>query len=107
MASLIRANESTLQVLAILLDAPSQWHYGYGLSQQTGLKSGTLYPILMRLHDRGLLATKWEESPERGRPPRHLYKLTAEGARAGKEAMHAKPVRSGATLRPACEGRAK
>jgi DNA-binding PadR family transcriptional regulator len=46
--------------------------------------SGTLYPILMRLSDRGLLESKWQPSPE-GRPLRHLYRLTAEGARFARE----------------------
>ena len=47
-----------------------------------GLRSGSLYPILVRLCDRGLLEAKWEESPAAGRPPRHLYRLTAEWAGA-------------------------
>jgi len=42
------------------------------------LKSGSLYPILVRLADRGLLETSWE--PGAGsRPPRHLYRLTGDG----------------------------
>jgi PadR family transcriptional regulator, regulatory protein PadR len=42
------------------------------------LKSGSLYPILVRLADRGLLETSWE--PGLGsRPPRHLYRLTSTG----------------------------
>jgi PadR family transcriptional regulator, regulatory protein PadR len=42
------------------------------------LKSGSLYPILVRLADRGLLETSWE--PGLGsRPPRHLYRLTLTG----------------------------
>jgi DNA-binding PadR family transcriptional regulator len=58
---------------------PSRWRHGYELSRQTGLKSGTLYPILMRLSDRELLESRWRETPETGRPPRHLYRLTAAG----------------------------
>jgi PadR family transcriptional regulator, regulatory protein PadR len=45
----------TLSVLAALCDQPSQWQHGYALAKQTGLKSGTLYPILIRLADRGLV----------------------------------------------------
>ena len=45
----------TLSVLAALCDQPSQWQHGYALARQTGLKSGTLYPILIRLADRGLV----------------------------------------------------
>jgi PadR family transcriptional regulator, regulatory protein PadR len=44
-----------------------------------------VYPILMRLADRGLLETAWETDPPAGRPPRHLYRLTGPGrALAGR-----------------------
>jgi PadR family transcriptional regulator PadR len=66
-------------VLQALHESSTPWHYGYDLSGRTSLKSGTLYPILARLHDSGWLETKWEESSEPGRPPRHLYRLTAIG----------------------------
>jgi DNA-binding PadR family transcriptional regulator len=48
------------------------------------LKSGTLYPILIRLADQGLVEAIWEAEQPAGRPRRHLYRLTADGlARAG------------------------
>jgi PadR family transcriptional regulator PadR len=53
----------TLSVLAALCAEPSQWHHGYALATQTGLKSGTLYPILIRLSDRGLLEACWQDEP--------------------------------------------
>lgn len=74
-----RASEQTLRLLAHLMEQPKRWCHGYELSQQTGLKSGTLYPILMRLSDRQLLESRWQDTPETGRPPRHLYRLTATG----------------------------
>jgi PadR family transcriptional regulator PadR len=84
------SSPQTRQVLAALLQRPDRWRHGYDISQQTGLASGTLYPILGRLADRGLLATCWEEDPPEGRPRRHLYRLTADGAalaeRLGQEA---------------------
>jgi DNA-binding PadR family transcriptional regulator len=45
----------------------------------SGLKSGSLYPILVRLADKGFLEAKWESSVPAGRPPRHLYRLTGAG----------------------------
>jgi PadR family transcriptional regulator, regulatory protein PadR len=69
----------TLTVLAALLDGAADWHYGYPLSKQTGLAPGTLYPILARLVDSGLLETRWEENETPGRPARHLYRLTTDG----------------------------
>jgi DNA-binding PadR family transcriptional regulator len=80
----IRKSPQTLLVLAELLQAPHESRYGYDLSRNTGLKSGTLYPILMRLAEHRLLDTSWE-TPEPGRPPRHLYKLTADGLRYARE----------------------
>jgi DNA-binding PadR family transcriptional regulator len=70
----------TLLVLAALHEQPSQWQHGYALASGTGLKSGTLYPILIRLADRGLVEACWQEEPTPGRPRRHLYRLTADGA---------------------------
>ena len=72
----------TLAVLAALRDEPSEWRHGYALAKQTSLKSGTLYPILIRLADRGLVEARWQDEPQPGRPRRHLYRLTADGRAA-------------------------
>jgi PadR family transcriptional regulator, regulatory protein PadR len=75
---LLKLTPQTLLVLDAFLLAPKQWRYGYDISRHTGLKSGTLYPILMRMADRKLLETSWETT-ELGTPPRHMYRLTADG----------------------------
>src|SRR5258708_32706788 len=68
----------TISVLRALAADPARWRYGYDLVTEVHLKSGSLYPILVRLADRGLLDTSWE--PGLGsRPPRHLYRLTPTG----------------------------
>jgi len=77
----------TLSVLAALCDQPSQWQHGYALAKQTGLKSGTLYPILIRLADRGLVEACWQDEPTPGRPRRHLYRLTTEGLASATGAL--------------------
>ena len=41
---------------------------------------GTLYPILTRQKNQGLLTYRWEESPQG--PPRKYYYLTPEGREA-------------------------
>ncbi|MDG4789186.1 PadR family transcriptional regulator [Micromonospora sp. WMMD1102] len=74
------SSPQTLRLFEALLAAPDQWRYGYDLSKETALASGTLYPILMRLAEQSLLETHWEEPTTPGRPPRHSYRLTAEGA---------------------------
>jgi PadR family transcriptional regulator, regulatory protein PadR len=84
-----RFSDQTLALLAALIEQPRTWRHGYDLSRDTGLKSGTLYPILMRLCDRDLLESKWEESPEPGRPPRHRYRLTAAGTALSRQALAA------------------
>jgi DNA-binding PadR family transcriptional regulator len=68
-------------VLRALVAQPAEWRYGYELGRQVGLKAGSLYPILVRLADRGLLESRWEEHSDEpaGRPPRHLYRLTSAG----------------------------
>ena len=86
----------TIRVLRALAADPAQWRYGYDLATEVHLKSGSLYPILVRLADRGLLETSWEPGPG-SRPPRHLYRLTVAGrefvaaltaARAGQTVPH-------------------
>jgi DNA-binding PadR family transcriptional regulator len=74
-----RSSAQTLSVLEALLTQPRAWRHGYDLSVETELKSGTLYPVLMRLNDRGFLDSKWEESELPGRPPRRMYRLTSAG----------------------------
>jgi PadR family transcriptional regulator, regulatory protein PadR len=74
-----RSSAQTLSVLEALLTRPKAWRHGYDLSLETELKSGTLYPVLMRLNDRGFLDSKWEESELPGRPPRRMYRLTSAG----------------------------
>ena len=69
----------TVRLFEALLAEPARWRYGYDLSRETGLASGTLYPILMRLSTQRLLDTDWEASDEPGRPPRHTYRLTTDG----------------------------
>ena len=88
----------TQLALSALLAEPADWQYGYDLSKQTGLQSGTLYPLLIRLADQGWLETEWRPSEIPGRPPRHVYRLTAEGIAAARELtadrMHRAPTRA-------------
>src|SRR5271170_2354094 len=80
-----------LAVLAALCADPSVWRHGYGIARDTGLKSGTLYPILIRLADRGLVEARWEDEQPPGRPRRHLYRLTAGGLAAATAALAQAP----------------
>ena len=102
-----RPSAQTVAVLLALAERPAKWRHGYDLCQQIALKAGSMYPILMRLADRGLLETAWETDIPAGRPPRHLYRLSGPGRDlaadlAATSARATKGVR--ARLRPGLEG---
>ena len=68
-----------LTLLAALSTRARQWCYGYDLMKETGLQSGTLYPLLMRMTDQRLVEAEWHAPERPGRPARHAYRLTAAG----------------------------
>lgn len=71
-----------LLLLRLLSEEPT---YGYQLVRRLsersggrfGVKEGTLYPVLYRLEDAGLIAPEWNQ-PARG-VPRKVYRLTSAG----------------------------
>lgn len=96
----LRLSPQTLLVLDAFLVQAEVWKYGYDLSRVTGLKSGTLYPILMRMAERKLLETEWEAG-EPGKPPRHMYRFTPGGLRYARANA---PGRAGAGMEQAALG---
>ena len=93
----------TLSVLAALEADPAGWQHGYLIARETGLRSGTLYPILIRLAERGLVEACWEDEQPAGRPRRHLYRLSSAGLAAARAALAGSPDRP---RRPAARVRA-
>jgi DNA-binding PadR family transcriptional regulator len=89
--SMRRPSAQTRAVLAALATEPTTWRHGYDLAKETGLKSGTLYPVLIRLFERGMVEACWEEEQPSGRPRRHLYRLTADGVAAAADAARLTP----------------
>jgi PadR family transcriptional regulator PadR len=81
-----KLSPQTLLVLNALANRPGDWLYGLELAKLTALKSGSLYPILIRLADRGLLESQWLEPTEPGRPRRHAYRISAGGLKTVSEA---------------------
>lgn len=77
----MRKSKQTAAVLQIFIDQKDRWYHGYELVKITGLKSGTLYPMLSRLVLRGWLRVRYEKiDPRRAkRPPRVYYRITAKG----------------------------
>ncbi|MGO9899761.1 MAG: PadR family transcriptional regulator [Solirubrobacteraceae bacterium] len=101
-----RFSAQTLSLLAALEANPTSWRHGYQLAKDTGLRSGTLYPVLIRLADRGLVEACWEDEQPAGRPRRHLYRLTPDGLAATRAALTELPAERhrpeiAAILRPA------
>ncbi len=94
----LRRSPQTLLVLQAFLASPGDWRYGYDISRDTGVKSGTLYPILMRLEANMLLESMWEKT-RTGRPPRHVYRLTRSGVQAAREYVRAHAPRHAARAR--------
>lgn len=87
-------SHQALSVLQCISDAREEWSYGLEISKSTGLKSGSLYPILMRLNERGLLESCWLEPERPGRPPRHGYRITTAGIAELNNAQRAVTVLS-------------
>jgi DNA-binding PadR family transcriptional regulator len=97
---MVQSPRLTIQVqlvLGALLADPAAERYGLQLCEETGLASGTIYPIMARLEQLGWVASSWEV-PSRhvaeGRPRRRYYRLTGEGAGQAQEAL-ARVRRSG------------
>ncbi|MBS0422064.1 MAG: PadR family transcriptional regulator [Proteobacteria bacterium] len=93
-----KCSDQTLALLTALAKSPRLWRHGYDLSSETSLKSGTLYPILMRLSDRGLLDSKWTPHEREGRPPRHMYRLTTQGIAFAREQLTSSALTVSASL---------
>lgn len=75
MPARIRFSAQTFAVLSALAGQPAAWRHGYDLARETGLRPGTLYPILIRLSDQQLVGARWTD----GEPRRHQYQLTPSG----------------------------
>jgi DNA-binding PadR family transcriptional regulator len=83
----IRISLQTLRVLEAFLDRPSEELAGADVQKSSGLASGTLYPILLRLESAGWFVSRWENvDPTRaGRPRRRLYRFTSSGLSQASE----------------------
>ncbi len=72
----------SVSVLAIIAEGDT---YGYAIAQrldEAGLgriKGGTLYPLLGRHEENGLIASRWQQGD--GGPGRKVFSLTAGGRR--------------------------
>jgi PadR family transcriptional regulator PadR len=77
----IRVSRQMLKVLKMMVEKPREGRSGAELAKETGISSGTLYPLLQRLEHAGWVTSAWEgiNPTEAGRPRRRFYTLTAHG----------------------------
>ena len=87
-----RPSKQLLLLLEALSAHAQQWRHGYDLMKETGLLSGTLYPLLIRMTDQGLVEAEWLEPEHPGRPARHAYRLTSAGVAFARMAAPAGPM---------------
>ena len=91
----MRASPRLTYPTAVILHAISRGiRYGFDIIDASGLQSGTVYPVLRRLEDAGLLRSSWERvhtAREEQRPPRRYYQLTGPGAETVKQALRRYP----------------
>jgi DNA-binding MarR family transcriptional regulator len=77
----MRVTEPMLDVLEVLLDSADYQMYGWAITKATQRASPTVYKILERLTERGMVTARWEERhPEENKPRRRFYRLTGHGA---------------------------
>ncbi len=84
----------TYPTAAVLLAIQAGHCYGFDVMDATGLPDGTVYPILRRLEERGVLVGQWESEEEAKadrRPPRRYYELTPEGSEYVELALERSP----------------
>lgn len=91
-----RALSPAARTVLALMAGEGGWHHGYDLCRAAGIKSGTLYPLLIRLERQGYLESEWQASESGGAPPRHAYRLTAAGRKLARDNPPPKPVAAGA-----------
>lgn len=96
-----RVTQPTLDVLDALLNAEGLELHGWAIIKTTKRAGPTVYKILERLTDGGLVTARWErEHPELGKPRRRFYRLTPTGAAQARELLAHRRDRS-ERMRPA------
>jgi PadR family transcriptional regulator, regulatory protein PadR len=76
----MRRTEALVKVAIVMMSDPHGQYWGYDLTRQARVLSGSLYPILRQMLDDGLLTDDWEDpATVSDRPPRRYYELTDKG----------------------------
>ncbi|MNW51968.1 Transcriptional regulator PadR-like family protein [compost metagenome] len=84
MERLTRRTPATAAVIGALMESPEAI-WGLQIVKMTGLKTGTVYPILERLEDAGWITSEWDTDLSRKGPRRRYFKLEAEAVAYAQE----------------------
>ena len=95
----LRLTHASLKVLRLFLDSPMVKLSGAEIHKQSGVFTGTLYPLLLRFEAAGWLKSEWEDiDPKKvGRPRKRFYWLTRIGLARANAAL-ASVSRSGEVM---------
>lgn len=82
-------SRTALEVLSAFYESPADAKYGLQLIKATGIKAGTLYPLLQRFEDDGWIEANWEDADPRstGRPRRRYYTMTGLGQQVAQHEL--------------------
>ena len=72
----------TYQTALVLEALAAGRHHGWDIMDATDLPSGTVYPILRRFEEQGLIQSTWNTDGPR---PRKYYQTTRRGAQLLKD----------------------
>jgi PadR family transcriptional regulator PadR len=81
MGNELNLTHRALKLLKLLLENVRNEYAGAELMELTGIPSGNLYPLLIKLQQTGILESRWEtiDPAIAGRPRRRYYRLSVQG----------------------------
>ena len=93
MSGELRLSQQGLKILKAFVEVQSEnvraEISGADVMRRAKLSSGTVYPLLLRFEEKGILQSRWERRRPQAlqRPRRRLYRLTALGATRAREEL--------------------
>ena len=86
---IFRITVQFLKIISIFIKDPLKSYSGADICRKAKLKSGTVYPMLIKLEIGGWLSSELEKIDPRkeGRPKRRLYRITYKGSVEGRKIL--------------------
>ena len=83
-----RDYERFLKILEVFANNPNDWYTGSDICTKVKMRSGIVYPMLIRMEQRGWLTSEWRADLKYLEPPtRCFYRITRRGAGRGKRML--------------------